>query len=98
MVTRLTVIATRTSALAFRLAGASVVVPAPGAATTAFRAALEEGDGLVLLAPECAAELPPALLGAARRAARPLVYVLPGPGAARFDVVAPVRRALGLDP
>jgi vacuolar-type H+-ATPase subunit F/Vma7 len=81
----------------FRLAGATARVPAPGAAVDAFRAAEADGADLVLLTPECAAGLPPELLAAARRKGRPLVLVLPGPGASRFDIRPQIRRALGLE-
>lgn len=91
------VIGTRVLSLPFALAGASVRVPVAGEATAALQAAQSDGASLVLLAPECAAELPPGLLAAARRAGRPLLLVLPGSGAAAFDVGTRVRHALGLD-
>jgi vacuolar-type H+-ATPase subunit F/Vma7 len=91
------VIGRRVVNLPFRLAGASVRTPAAGEAAAALLAAQREGAELVLLAPECAAELPPPLLLAARRAGRPLLLVLPGAGADAFDVAPRVRRALGLE-
>ena len=91
------VIGTRVLNLPFSLAGARVRTVGPGAATDALRAAQADGADLVLLSAEHAAALDPAVLDAARRAGRPLVLVLPGPGAEDFDVRPRVRRALGLE-
>ena len=88
---------TRVQSLPFALCGGRVRTPAEGTAADTFRAAQADGADLVLLAPECAAELPPALLDAARRTGRPLVLVLPGKADGPFDVRPRVRRALGLE-
>ncbi|MCX7058305.1 MAG: hypothetical protein NTZ79_14315 [Proteobacteria bacterium] len=91
------VIGSRVLNMPFALAGAGVRTAAPGTAMDAFRAAQADGADLVLLSPACAAELPNSVLEVARRTGRPLVLVLPGPGAEQFDVQARVRRALGLE-
>lgn len=98
MASGIVVIGTRVLGLPFWLAGATVRVAAAGEAAAALSATLTDGSRLVLLAPECAAELPPATLAAARRTGRPLVLVLPGTLPADLDVRARVRRALGLWP
>lgn len=96
MASGIVLIGTRVLGLPFWLAGVTVRVAAAGEAAAALSTALSDGSRIVLLAPDCAAELPAATLTAARRAGRPLILVLPGALPPALDVRARVRRALGL--
>jgi vacuolar-type H+-ATPase subunit F/Vma7 len=90
------VIGTHLTTLPFRLAGGRIKTPAAGAATPAFREALDGEAAIVVLSATCAKEIPPELIAQARRAGRPLVLVLPDGGAEELDVARLARRVLGL--
>ena len=91
------VLGTREWTQPFRLAGLGTRVPPPGRALEALRAAAADGAQLVLLTPACAEEIEPAVLASLRRQGRPLILVLPGQDAARFDIAPQIRRCLGLE-
>jgi len=87
----------RLSATGFRLGGAVVSTPEPGMEATAFRAALEDSE-LVLVTAEVAAKLPDALLDKAMVAGDPLVLVIPDVRDIHEppDIAASLRRQLGM--
>jgi vacuolar-type H+-ATPase subunit F/Vma7 len=82
----------------FRLAGVRCWAPADDPAGD-FRAALASGVDAVFVAAATAERLPPAELDAALAVGRPLVVLLPQPGAppSRRDPAERVRAQLGLD-
>lgn len=86
------------TAAGFRLAGATVRVPAPGEAAAALDAARREAE-LILIGADCAGSLPRAVLREALAAATPLVLVVSGVRelAPPPDPAARVRALLGLE-
>ena len=87
------------SAAGWRLAGARLAVPAPGAETAALVAACAAAP-LVLVSAAMAARIDPASLAKAASAMAPLVLVVPDPqGEVTLpDLAARLRGQLGLDP
>jgi vacuolar-type H+-ATPase subunit F/Vma7 len=95
---RVAVLGDEPTAIAWQLAATRVGVPGLEDAETTFRAALSESD-LVLVTGPVAAALMPATLERARRAAQPLVLVIPdmlGRSLAE-DLAQEIRRTLGVD-
>jgi vacuolar-type H+-ATPase subunit F/Vma7 len=87
----------RVSAAGFRLGGAMVEVPEPGAELQVFRRALETSD-LILVSAEIAARLPGPLLEDVQAAGKPLVLVIPDVRGLHqpADIAATLRRQLGM--
>jgi vacuolar-type H+-ATPase subunit F/Vma7 len=85
-------------AAGFRLAGLDCFTPR-GDDAAAFAAALACGAEAVFVAADVAERLPRAALETALGAGRPLVVLLPAPGAppSRLDPAERVRAQLGLD-
>ena len=86
------------SAAGFRLAGATVIVPAPGGETAALAAARADG-AVVLIAADVAARVSSRDLTLARAALAPLTLVVPDLlGQTKMpDVAARLRAQLGLE-
>ena len=87
-------------AAGWRLAGAYVQAPAPGAEAQAFDAA-RGAAALVVLSSTVARALPADVLAPALAALQPLVLVLPDAGGGAAPAADPaerVRRQLGLEP
>lgn len=88
------------SAAGWRLAGASVAVPARGGETAALLQACAGGDAeLVLVSAAVAARIDAAALAAAALALTPLVLVVPDPqgAVAAADLAGRLRAQLGLE-
>jgi hypothetical protein len=84
-------------AAGYRLAGALVLSPKPGAEAAALAQA-RAGARVVLLSPQVAEALPRAELDAALAALQPLTAIVPGrDGAIAVDPSERVRAQLGLD-
>ena len=86
------------SAAGYRLAGASVRVPARGGEAAALAAARTDAD-LVLVSAAVAARIDPGVLQAAAAALAPLVAVVPDPQGevALPDLASRLRAQLGLE-
>lgn len=94
---RVAYIGDEVSGAGYRLAGARVYLAATGEERDALERACAESE-LVLLNAGCAARLAPGLLAPLLRRVAPLILVVPDGSSGGHDLVAQMKRRIGLQP